>query len=136
MRIAVVLDATAVLAYAAGNAGVGEILSEILDAREDGDQLCAALPAMSLLAAVDAKNVTDVRRLAAHAAIQVVSTRHDHALLVAGVAAAGNLPGETAAAAWQALHDGAQLLTARGEQIRSASDEIFADLVIDIIDSH
>lgn len=137
MRVSVVFDASAAIAYARGSLAIGEILSEIMDAVADGEQVCAVLPAASLLqAAGDQVELVDRVRLAAHPAVRLVSTRHDHAGPAVRIAHGLKVPAEVAAALYLALSDGASLLTGHAGRLRDYGVPEVADRVIDIADEH
>lgn len=125
-------DASTVLAYAKGSVAVGEILAELLDTREGGEDVSAALPAVSLLAAVDSGNARDLYRLTAHPAVWVWDTEAGDVLPAARLAVAFNVPGDTGAALDLALREGAQLLTGYAPTLCNSSNPAIEETVIDI----
>lgn len=130
-----VFDSTAVDAYRSGSLAVGETLAEILDSIEEGEQVCAALPAMSALTAItDSDTALDVQRLAGHPGVRLISTRGDHVFAAARLAHRLGIRNEIAAAAILALKNNAPLLTSYGAAFRDSKNPMLAMLPIDIED--
>ena len=103
--IRLILDTSAILAFARGSVDVGETLREV------GDDSLAGLPALCLAEARTIVHDVDLfDLLVAHPATTVVSTSSDWWALGMGLGIVGPLPATTAA---QAAHDGqCALLTA------------------------
>ncbi|MFI5930752.1 hypothetical protein [Actinoplanes sp. NPDC051494] len=132
MRIAVVFDASAARAYAQHSIDVGEILAEITDAIDNGEDVRAALPAMSYLTALTADNAAHLRRLAGHPAVAVVGNRPEHAFPAGEIATSYGVPGDTAASLSLAQEYGTVLLTRHGAALRRSPHPEIADRPIDI----